>query len=258
MKHLLFSLLLCGSISANAQDTIYYLKEAPIVVKLEEINPGKVKYKIWDYPNGPSYIAPRRDIVRITSADGKVLWVNEKAWEKNADAEQRVDVVRIEKVRRVYKRNTVTLMPIAFLTNGIGLGVSYEHINRKGNTGIRLPFFAMINYPGAYFTPSVRLYPFGQRIASPFIAPTLLVGYGDRPINKDSLDYYGKTKTYAVNETTGFLGFMIELGVNIHLTRNMFLTVSGGGGVNYPDLAKQDRIDYAGLAKFEVGFGYRF
>jgi hypothetical protein len=258
MKYLVPLLLVAAGNAANAQDTIYYLKDAPIVVKLEEINPGKVKYKLWENLTGPSYIAVRRDISRIISADGKTLWINEKAWERARDMQIREERISTQRVRKSYKRNLVSAMPICFLMNGIGGGVAYERMNKAGNTGFRLPVYGTVNYPGVYFMPSLRIYPFGQRVFTPFVAPTIMLGSGERPIYKDSVSVYGKQVNYSIRETAPYIGFAIEVGVNIHLTRKMFLHIEGGGGVNYPDLAKPDKVDYAGIAKFALGFGYRF
>lgn len=260
MKYLLAFALLAVAGNALAQDTIFYVKDAPIVVKLEEINPGKVKYKLWDYPTGPSYIAPRRDIKKIVSANGTALWINEKAWDKHYEAVKRYEAqtVTTEKVRKQYKRNMLSMQPICFLMNGIGGGIAYERINRSGNTGFRLPVYGTINYPGIFFMPSLRIYPFGQRIFSPFVAPTLVLGSTERPIYKDSVNVYGNKENYTIRETATYIGFAIEAGVNVHLTRKMFLSITGGGGVNYPDLSQKDKVEYSGIAKFALGFGYRF
>ncbi len=257
MKYLLSLLCLLASHSIYAQDTLYYVKDAPILIKLEEVNPGKIKYKTWDYQQGPSYITARRDIAKVVLAGGKVLWLNERAWEKEIEADRAASPIR-RSSRKAYGRNMVSISPIAVVVNGFGGGIAYEHINKSGTLGIHLPVYGTLDYKGAYFIPSLRIYPLGQRIASFFVAPTLIAGYGERFIYKDSVDKYGYEKSYNSREETMFLGFLAEVGVNFQLTQKLFVSLAGGGGVNYADLADADKSKYAALGKFSLSFGYRF
>ncbi|MFN4247815.1 MAG: hypothetical protein ACK4EY_08820 [Flavipsychrobacter sp.] len=257
MKYLLSLLCLLASHSIYAQDTLYYVKDAPILIKLEEVNPGKIKYKTWDYQQGPSYIAARRDIAKVVLDGGKILWLNERAWEKDIEADRAASPIR-RSSRKAYGRNIVSVSPIAVVVNGFGGGIAYEHINKSGTLGIHLPVYGTLDYKGAYFIPSLRIYPLGQRIASFFVAPTLIAGYGERFIYKDSVDKYGYEKSYNSREETMFLGFLAEVGVNFQLTQKLFVSLAGGGGVNYADLAYADKSKYAALGKFSLAFGYRF
>jgi hypothetical protein len=258
VKNLLLLTLLGSTITANAQDTIYHLHTEPLLVKLEEVNPGRIKYKHWDYQNGPSYIIARRDIVKVVSADGKVLWVNEKAWERQNKEQAHITIAKSPGIRRVYHRNILVASPICVLANGFGFAASYERVDKKGWTGLRIVAAGTLDNPAQYIMPGIRIYPFGQRIATFFVTPSLFFGNGSHPYSADSIDVYGKSRSYMARKDAFQAGFFTDIGLNIHLLPNTIGMVCLGGGINYAAIGSTEMKDYAAFAKFEVGFGYRF
>ncbi|MBS1774149.1 MAG: hypothetical protein JST82_14925 [Bacteroidetes bacterium] len=260
MKNLLLIILIACNVSASAQDTLYQMNGDRQLVKLEEMMPGKVKYKLWDYVDGPSYIMPRRDLMKVTSRDGKTLWINEDAWQKEfdkAEKAERANAITLH-LKKNYYPNIFTLSPICVLANGVGFAVSYERVNKQGVTGIRLDAAATLDYPSYVFMPSVRIYPWGQHVVTIYASPGIFVAYGSRPIQVDTVDKYGNTDFYSKRIDDFQLGFFAETGAMFHVMPNMVIMLNGGGGLCYTDLSNVQKSRYAGFGKFELGFGYRF
>lgn len=259
MKHLyLTTLFVSAFLGLSAQDTIYYLRKTPEVVKIIEINPGKIRYKQWDYQDGPDYIIPRRDVTKISSANGKVTWINEDAWEKDMKATKRAENIASGGVHKVYARNMVSFSPVVVQSTGFGVGMAYEHMSADGIFGFRLPVNATFYNPGVYFLPGLRVYPFGQRTGTFFLTPSVYGGYGERELQLTVKDKYGKDSTYYGKKSDFQFGFFLETGFHFHMTPEAVVSLSVAGGVNYLDLTKPNSDVNAPFGKFEVGFGYRF
>lgn len=266
MKRSLLLLALCSSmVAVRAQDTIYFQNGASELVRLIEVNPGTITYRQWNNPQSALYHERRRNIDRIGTQTGGTVWVDEKAWDKYRDS-----VVKAERdIRRQdpfythkkwkYKPDIVSFMPFSVQTNGTGIAISYERLlGKEQNMGVVVPLMYSIYKPGAYIMPGLRIYPFGQRIFTLFTTPSLYAGYGNRKQYGDSIDYYDKTKTYNyIYYVKDFqLGFFINVGFHLNFTQRMGMTMLGGGGVNYLDLANNNG-DNAGFAIFQWAFLYR-
>ena len=73
MKKLIIFLLVFGSATGLfAQDKIYKLKGPVINAKVIEIGTDEIKYKLFDNPDGPVYVADKSSLNRIEYADGRV------------------------------------------------------------------------------------------------------------------------------------------------------------------------------------------
>jgi len=57
--------------SSVAQDTIFFFKSPPIVVKISSIENRVVKYKKTTLPDGPDYVISKRSVKKIVYGDGK-------------------------------------------------------------------------------------------------------------------------------------------------------------------------------------------
>ena len=55
-KIFLFCIIIFASINANAQDTIVKLSGDIILAKVSEITPTEIKYKRFDFQDGPTYV----------------------------------------------------------------------------------------------------------------------------------------------------------------------------------------------------------
>lgn len=152
-----------------------------------------------------------------------------------------------------YGSNIIRLSPLTALDVGIGFGLSYEKILGKEQViGIVLPAFLILEnkevyntpvYPGysetrfnlyAYFTPGIKIYPFGQRKVTYAIGPNLLLAYGggnDWQSRTDSfITYLEDVKTTRIR-----LGMLINNYINFQITPRFNLGVEGGLGILYYD-----------------------
>jgi hypothetical protein len=74
MKKVFLSvLILTGTIfCVRAQDLITKLDGSEILVKVIEIDPTSVKYKLYDNQTGPTYVVPKSELFRIKYENGKI------------------------------------------------------------------------------------------------------------------------------------------------------------------------------------------
>lgn len=71
MKHLIIVCVLFSlSLSVKAQDTIIKRDGAKIVVKLTEVNPDNVRYKKFDYLDGPVFTLQKEEINYLAYSNG--------------------------------------------------------------------------------------------------------------------------------------------------------------------------------------------
>jgi hypothetical protein len=68
----LIAILLLCSIKLMAQDTIRFLNKEAKVVKIDEIGINDIKYHAWNNPDGPLYVASKREIEVIKYKNGTV------------------------------------------------------------------------------------------------------------------------------------------------------------------------------------------
>lgn len=55
---------------AFAQDTIHMMNREKIVAKVQEINPTQIKYKIFTFQDGPTYVVNKKEVFKIVYSDG--------------------------------------------------------------------------------------------------------------------------------------------------------------------------------------------
>jgi len=73
MKKIIFiSSVILFTCHVFAQDKIYKLKGAVIRAKVIEIGTDEIKYRLFDSPDGPIYVADKSTLNRIEFADGRV------------------------------------------------------------------------------------------------------------------------------------------------------------------------------------------
>lgn len=71
MKKSVF-LLICiiASLNVYAQDIITKSNGDEIVAKVLEVNPDNLKYKLWDYMDGPTYTILKSEILLVKYENG--------------------------------------------------------------------------------------------------------------------------------------------------------------------------------------------
>lgn len=73
----IFTIVVCLSYQAIAQDIINTKKQEIIKCKIVEVTPDVIKYKLFNNPDGPLFILPKTDIQTIRLESGDEIIVNE-------------------------------------------------------------------------------------------------------------------------------------------------------------------------------------
>lgn len=165
-----------------------------------------------------------------------------------------------------YGSNILRVAPITAMDVGVGFGISYERIFGDAQMiGLVLPVTMLLenknngsdinSYNEAryntyvYFTPGIKIYPFGQRKVNYAIGPNLLLGYGGGNEWQYRNDIYGGIYLDDVKTTKLRLGFLINNYVNFQVSKAFNLGLEGGLGMRY-----FDRVSYSG-SKYYPGNG---
>lgn len=170
-----------------------------------------------------------------------------------------------------YGDNIIRIMPFRIMDgDGLGLSVDYEHIlGAKKNVGLVLPItfsfshgsFANSNGRSnvfTYFSPGIKIYPFGQRKLTYAVGPTLMFGYGDKTYYDHSFGFPGGPYT---SKSFRF-GVIANNYLNIQLSSKFNFGLEWGIGVRYfnQELGDiNDQTNYINLTQnVALSFGYRF
>lgn len=178
----------------------------------------------------------------------------------------------------IYDNNILRIAPIAAMDIGAGFGISYERILGDGTVGLILPVNLLLQnnndynngsnnqqyYTYVYFTPGLKIYPFGQRRITYAVGPSLMLGYGG---GKDWTQSNYPFGAYEQTQKTLFrLGFLVNNYLNFQLTRKFNIGMEAGIGMKYID-----HVNYSGpsinysenngfdlTGQFQLTLGYRF
>lgn len=176
-----------------------------------------------------------------------------------------------------YGANFVRFAPVSVLDIGIGVGLSYERLMGKDNIiGVILPFNVLFpiddysssgrtNGPYLYFTPGVKIYPFGHRKVSYSLGPNLMFGYG----KGKAWVYTGGPFSQEANVTKFRFGMLVNNYLTINATENFNVGIEAGLGIRYVDQNKIEPVTggYSYIEKengimptgqFNINFGIRF
>jgi len=86
-KLLLLSFILFASFKIFAQDTIYIKKQdSHIITKIIEVSSTEVKYKKFDYQDGPTYTINKQDLNKIVYKNGDVEMYGQQNNRKKSDS----------------------------------------------------------------------------------------------------------------------------------------------------------------------------
>lgn len=184
------------------------------------------------------------------------------------------------KVIEDYGTNIITISPLTVMDYGAGVGLSYEKIfGADKNIGVVLPFSLMLesnngagyqyspsssgSNANIYFTPGLKIYPFGHSRVTYAVGPTFMVTYG-----RSSNVWYTGFPVYGAKISWLRMGAMATNYLNFQVTRSLNLGLEMGLGVRYLD---QQTYTEPGLAapvktnrgvkptgRFALTFGFRF
>lgn len=160
MKKLLLYLLCCVTGITYAQDQLFKKDNTRLEVKVLEINPTEIKYKLFTYQDGPTIIISKRDVALIIYQNGQhEVITTEPAPEKPTIVYYSTDkpVLPVANDSTLFKRLTSTkhLVSLNILDplNG-SLGVSYLTEFAKNYLNLYIP--VSVGFSTPYFTQSTN------------------------------------------------------------------------------------------------------
>ena len=192
-----------------------------------------------------------------------------------------------ERPRVNYGSNILRLSPITAMDIGVGFGLSYERIfGQEQMVGLIIPASLILQNKDGYnplngsynndiryntyfyFTPGLKIYPFGQRRVTYAVGPSLMFMYGGGKEWTSEYDMNTGNTTYREStiSRTRF-GMLINNYVNFQITPSFNLGLELGLGMRYYDKESHTNTFY-NYGDFNNGFdvtgqfsmtlGYRF
>lgn len=168
MKHLFtIVLLLWFSVSAFAQDYIFFRNGDELRVKVQEISPTEIKYKKYSNQQGPTYSVPKKDVEAIQYENGDKETFNStpatrqgttqrqpnrKDNDEGSSGEVGIKFGGLYKLGLEIYKNKYIQEPLAFVTNDLSLGFKTKHYQFGIGTG----FY----YGGGDYDDAVMFIPF--------------------------------------------------------------------------------------------------
>ncbi len=161
-------------------------------------------------------------------------------------------------------KNIVSLAPIQFTENGVGLSFSYEKgIDNGGIVAYNLPVIVTFNLNTnssngnhqdamAYFSPGIKFYPTSSYGTVKYaIGPSLVIGAGEK--TSYSYDY----NTY--NTQSKFIfGIIVSNSLNINPTPHFYMGIDFGFGFTYFNRLGGNNDGITGIVQSGFKMGYRF
>lgn len=177
-----------------------------------------------------------------------------------------------------YGANLITVSPFIAMDYGVGVGLSYERLfGAYKKIGVILPVSLMLdgsNSPGyryatsdldasIYFTPGLKIYPFGQQRLTYAVGPSLMVNYGKRSsVPASGFPVEGAKVSWLR------LGIMVANYLNFQVTRSFNLGLEMGLGLRYldrqiytepnRDVPLKLQGDMKPTGRFALSLGFRF
>ncbi|NIJ52064.1 hypothetical protein [Dyadobacter arcticus] len=256
--------------SAKAQDILVKRNGKTIDGKVTEVGIDRVSYKISNDANSAVFVIRKSELNRIEFQNGQTVFLNDRI----ESGGKRAEVVDTED----YGRSMVSFSPFKALDSGPGIGLSYEFlVDKRKYIGVILPF--TMTFPDRYnylfdsagnrsemyyFSPGLKIYPFGQRKVTYAVGPHVFTGFGRGYTNSSIYDpVTGIYKTVQGRVTNFRLGVMVNNYINFQITPRFQLGLNAGLGSRYVDrettpsnVTNRGGINITG--EFNFSFGLRF
>lgn len=245
MRKAIFFLFLFNVVSLFAQDKLISTLNDTLLVKIQEITPKEIKYKLTDNLNGPLITVNRNNYTLIEFENGTSMVIQD---------------AKSLKKRIVYK-NSMNFDFMSFLTHEVE--VNYERLLKGNMIGIQVPIrfgwnsngllpYISFNsnrynntyYNGSYFYQNENLtfsFTTGAFAKFYYNKPAIVRGYSGLEViggilkSNTSISVYDQyLSQYSILEefsnNQGLLGFMALTGLKITPYPRVTLSIDGGGG----------------------------
>lgn len=144
MKNYLLLLTLSSALISElkAQDQLYKKDNTKLLVKITEINPDEIKYKLFDNQSGPTYVVAKNEVSLIVYENGqheviKSTSYNEPARLTRQPGEARPSRWKEDSLKYFRYSESISLNFLTFLNNEVGL--IYQKDFHKNNFNIIIP-----------------------------------------------------------------------------------------------------------------------
>ncbi|MCF0051446.1 hypothetical protein LXM25_15350 [Dyadobacter sp. LJ53] len=256
--------------SVNGQDILVKKNGATIEGKVTEVGIDRVSYKISQEKESASFVIRKNELNRIEFANGQTVFIDER----NLPGKRRVNPASTS---NLFGRHMVNFSPFKALDSGPGLGLSYEILaDKKGYFGIILPVslifpdrFDLFDGYGDqreafYFSPGLKIYPFGQKRVTYAVGPSIFTGFGKQVRNDGYYDPNTGTYPNTRSESKIFrFGIIVNNYVNFQISDHFQIGLNGGFGSRYIDRETYNdtRSTNGGInitGEFNFNLGLRF
>jgi hypothetical protein len=264
-------LLSAAFLSVNGQDVLVKRNGKTIEGKVTEVGIDKVLYKISKDPDGANFVIRKNELNRIEFGNGQTVFINDRFQDSNKKRRDRDPDEN-------FGRNFINFSPFKALDSGPGFGISYEAIvDKRGYFGVILPVSMIFpdsyfySYDGQrnnsqmyYFSPGLKIYPFGQKKVTYAVGPTVFMGWGNR--RSTYTNYEPTTGVYTDEDDNAKrfrLGMLVNNYVNFQITQHFQISLNAGLGSRYIDRETSKFRNYSTsgmqiMGEFNFSLGLRF
>ncbi len=275
LKKLLLSLIaIAFSVSTFAQDKIYKRNGDVVEAKIKSVGTKTVTYLRFDNQTGPEYTIVKAEVEKIAYQNG-----SEDVFDGGRmprPSRHSDDNGPVSEPRPGYKPNVISLSPMQFSENGLGLGLSYERaLDKKGVIAFYLPAAFTLNMNSTYYDPvngrttnghqdamfyampGIKVYPTGSfgtvRYA---VGPSLVVATGEK--SSSHYDPYSGYPSVYRTQSHFMLGIIVNNSLNINPSPHVYLGLEIGLGFSYMNQIGGLNSNTAFIAQGGFRIGYRF
>jgi len=266
--------------AVHAQDVLVRKNGSAIEGKVVEVGIDKVLYKISQEANAANFVVRKNELLRIEFGNGQTIWFDKRRGRSSERISEQANERNSPMVQdEPTGRNKVDFSAFKALDSGPGFGISYERIlDKNGYFGLLLPFTLTIpdsyyfptgsetsdNDQMYYFSPSLKIYPFGQKRVTYAVGPTLYAGAGKRWYNYT--EFIPTTQVYITHDEDRDrfrMGMIVNNYVNFQITKHFQIGLNAGVGPRYIDREKFGSKVYRtrGMeitGEFNFNLGFRF
>ncbi len=266
--------------AVHGQDVLVRKNGSVIEGKVVEVGIDKVLYKISQEANAANFVVRKNELLRIEFGNGQTIWFDKRRGRSSERISEQANERNSPMVQdEPMGRNKVDFSAFKALDSGPGFGISYERIlDKNGYFGLLLPFTLTIpdsyyfptgsetsdNDQMYYFSPSLKIYPFGQKRVTYAVGPTLYAGVGKRWYNYT--EFIPTTQVYITHDEDRDrfrMGMIVNNYVNFQITKHFQIGLNAGAGPRYIDREKFGSKVYRtrGMeitGEFNFNLGFRF
>lgn len=270
-KHLFLLLILSTFVSYSyGQDVIVRKNGTTVKGKVTEVGIDKITYKLGKDVGGANFIIRKSEVKQIEFENGEVVMMNPRQSGEKGTSANNMD--------EAFGRNMINFSPFKVIDSGPGVGVNYERlIGSRQIFGITMPL--SVTFPDTYifsgssgspnnsmfyFSPGLKIYPFGQKKVTYAVGPNLFTSFGK--VRRYISTYVPETQTYVGEDVTSNnfrFGVLVNNYVNFQITPQFQIGLNAGLGSRYIDRETRNVVDYhfnrvKVTGEFNFNLGFRF